>query len=104
VLDAGPLVPVGLAGLDAAAWLSTNLASLAPVAPVVPVAAVVPAGARWMHPVTVMVVAELELPVCGVVCAARPTDRIMAAAANATDRTMVLVLPILFLMLSPLFR
>jgi hypothetical protein len=51
-----------------------------------------------------MVIAALELPLCGVVCAASPTDRIMAAAANVPDRTIVLMLSPLFLMLPPLFR
>jgi hypothetical protein len=44
-----------------------------------------------------MVLAGLELLVlCGVVCAAIPTDRIMAAAADAPDRTIVFILPPLF--------
>src|SRR5580704_4957888 len=49
-----------------------------------------------MHPVTVIVFAEELLLLCGVVCAATPTDRIMAAAADAPDRTIVFMLPPLF--------
>jgi len=92
-----PLVPVELEGL-AIARSSTNFGSLAladPAVPLVPV--VVPAaGARWTHPVTVIVLAALELLLCGVVCAAIPTDRIMATAAHAPDRTIVFILPPLF--------
>jgi hypothetical protein len=86
-----PLVPVGLGAL--AAWSSTNFGSLALVEPVVPVVPVEPAGARWMHPVTVMVLAGIEPPLCGVVCAAIPTVRIMANAADVPDRTIVFILP-----------
>src|SRR5580693_2353676 len=49
-----------------------------------------------MHPVTVIVFAKELLLLCGVVCAATPTDRIMAAAADAPDRTIVFMLPPLF--------
>lgn len=96
MVGAVPVVPVVLEGL-AIARSSTNLGSLVVADPAVPVVPVVPAGARWTHPVTVMVFAELELLLlCGVVCAATPTDRIMAAAADAPDRTIVLILPPLF--------
>jgi hypothetical protein len=93
-----PVVPVALEELElaGAACSSTNFASFALVAPVVPLVPVEPAGARWMHPVTVMGAAELALPVCGVVCAAIPTDSTTAAATHAPDRTIVLILPPLF--------
>jgi hypothetical protein len=100
LLAAVPLVPVGLvldglAAPAADAWSSMNFGSLA-AAPAVPLVPVAPAGARWTHPVTVTV-AGLELLLCGVVCAVIPTDRSTTTAADAPDRTIVLILPPLLL-------
>jgi hypothetical protein len=95
-----PAVPeVPAAPLPAGCVFSTNFVSDALALPDVPVEPGVPVGLaleRSMHPVTVTLLAELELElgVCvggGVVCAATAIASVLTIAAHIPDHTLFFI-------------